>query len=470
MVVQTELWRMGAKRLAELIRAKQASSREVVDAFLARIEAVNPKVNAVTLVLVEEARAAADAADAALASGADVGPLHGVPVTVKENIDLAGSATTQGLPAFAGAVPPGDAPHVAQLRAAGAIPIGRTNLPDFGLRWHSDNALRGATHNPWDASRTPGGSSGGEAAALATGMTPLGLGNDYGGSLRVPSQFCGTAALKPGLGRVPFVSLLEPRDLAITIQLYAVQGPMARSVEDLRLAFASMIGPDPRDPWWTSAPLNGPAIAGPIKVAVTVDPAGQGVDPDVAAGVRKAADALHDAGYLVEQVEPPAIADAAGIWAKQVMTEVDATFMPLLEQVASPDALTFLRHAIGAVPPMSGPEYIGSFAARGAVARAWSEFQAEWPLVLGPVCTLPAFPVGMDIAGADEVVRLLQAMRLVVTVNLLGLPAAAVPVGVANGLPQGVQIIGARTREDLCLDAAQAIEDRVGTITPIDPR
>ncbi|HEX6031924.1 MAG TPA: amidase family protein, partial [Tepidiformaceae bacterium] len=235
----TELWRLGAADLATLIRTKEVKSREVVSAHLDRIAAVNPKVNAVTVVLADAALAAADAADRAVAAGSEVGALHGVPMTVKENIDVAGSATTQGIVAMAEAVPPMDAPHIAQLKAAGAIPMARTNLPDFGLRWHTDNALRGATKNPWDASRTPGGSSGGEAVALATGMTPLGMGNDYGGSLRWPSQCAGTAALKPTLGRVAQASALAPEEATITLQMFAVEGPMARHVRDLRLAFES---------------------------------------------------------------------------------------------------------------------------------------------------------------------------------------------------------------------------------------
>ena len=198
----TELWKLGASDLAAKIRAKEIKSREVVEAHLRRIAEVNPKLNAVTVTLDDEALKAADLADRATAAGGQLGPLHGVPISVKENIDVTGSATTQGIVAMEHAIPSIDAPQVAQLKAAGAIPFARTNLPDFGLRWHSDNALRGATKNPWDASLTAGGSSGGEAAALATGMSPLGLGNDYGGSLRWPSQCNGTAALKPTLGRV----------------------------------------------------------------------------------------------------------------------------------------------------------------------------------------------------------------------------------------------------------------------------
>jgi amidase len=389
-------------------------------------------------------------------------------MTVKENIDLTGSATTQGLVAMAEAMPPLDAPHVAQLKRAGAIPIARTNLPDFGMRWHTDNALRGATKNPWDASRTPGGSSGGEACALATGMTPLGLGNDYGGSLRWPSQCCGTAALRPTLGRVPAASSLPPADFPMTLQLFAVQGPMARHVRDLRLAFSSMTGPDARDPWHTPAPLAGPGV--PRRVAVTLDPGGRGVDPGVAAGVRKAADALRDAGYQVDDVEPPMVGEACDVWASLVLSELKMTLMPLLEQVASADALRFLDDAFQFVTLLDYPGYITGFATRQAIAREWAEFHARYPIVLGPVGTSHPFAVGHDLAGPSFVGEILTSLRLVVLGNLLGLPAAVVPVGMDGALPQGVQLIADRYREDLCLDAAQAIEERCGVLTPIDPR
>src|SRR5262249_2037419 len=210
--MQNELWRLGIVELAKAIREKQISSREVIQAHLDRINTVNSRLNAVTVVLDEEALRAAEAADQALARGAVPGLLHGVPMTVKENIDLSGSPTTQGVVALKEALPPAESPHVTHLKRAGAIPIGRPNFPEFGLRWYTDNALRGATKNPWDATRTPGGSSGGDAVALATGMTPLGLGNDYGGSLRYPSQCCGTAAIRPTFGRVAWASSLAPAE------------------------------------------------------------------------------------------------------------------------------------------------------------------------------------------------------------------------------------------------------------------
>src|SRR6266511_3544676 len=193
------------------------------------------------------------------------------------------------------------------MRAAGAIPIGRTNLPDFAIGWHTDSEPWGATVIPWDRSRTPGASSGGEAAALATGMTPLGLGNDGLGSLRWPAQCCGISVLKPTQGRIPHATTVEPVDAPIGVQLTAVEGPMARRVADLRAAFEVLAGPTWRDPWTVSAPIRGPEPAKPLRVALVVDPAGQGTAKQVQEGVRKADRALGDAGYAVEEVEPPSI-------------------------------------------------------------------------------------------------------------------------------------------------------------------
>jgi len=242
----SELWRKGAVELAAMIRDREVSSREVVQAHLDRVAAVNPHLNAIVRLLPDQALAAADAADRAVADGTGLGPLHGVPFTVKENIDLAGTPTTQAVPALAEAVAPVDAPQVERLRAAGAIPLGRTNLPDFGLRVHTDSALHGLTRNPWNPQRTPGGSSGGEAAALATGMSPFGLGNDLGGSLRNPAHCCGVASIKPSTGAVPFATVIPPEDLNISFQLMAVEGVMARRVADVRAAFTVMAGQHPR--------------------------------------------------------------------------------------------------------------------------------------------------------------------------------------------------------------------------------
>jgi amidase len=200
-----------------------------------------------------------------------------------------------------------------------------------------------------------------------------------------------------------------------------------------------------------------------------VDPARQGVDSSVAAGVRRAARALSDAGYTVEEVEPPMVAEGADLWSHQVLSEVGLAVLTQIEPLLSEDARTFLQQALETMPPLEYGDYIGSFAARNAIARAWSQFQEDYPLVLAPVFTIQPFEVGFDVAGADESMELLRAARMTVLINLLALPSAAVPVGVDSGLPQGVQIIGPRYREDLCLQAAEAIEAKLGVLTPIDP-
>lgn len=461
---------MSASDIAAAIRTKKISSREVIAAHLERIQALNEEVRAVTRVLSQEALAAADEADRVLARGGEAGPLHGVPMTVKENIDVVGSATTQGVKALAEAVPSLDHPRIAQLKKAGAIPLARTNLPDWGLRWHTESDLHGATRNPWDRARTPGGSSGGDAAALATGMTPLGNGNDYGGSLRWPAQCCGIASIKPSRGRVPHASALQPGDPPLTIQMFAVEGPMARRVSDLRLALASMIAADARDPWWTPAPFRGARIPTPVRVAVTANPGGGTVHPDVHDGVKKAALALERAGYAVEEVDPPAVEEAAMLWLSLVGAEIRTALWPAITGMVSSGAREFMDEFLTRVPVIDLNDYIQGFAARNGIARRWSQFFERYPLVLGPVSTEPPFRVGLDLEGPDASWSIFLSMRLVVSVNLLGLPAAAVPVGVAAGLPQGVQIVGSMYREDLCLDAAEAVENELGTLTPIDPK
>jgi amidase len=467
----TELWRVGATELASLIASKQVSSREVVEAHLSRIEAVNAAVNAVVIVLREDARRAAIEADRAVAAGRRLPPLHGVPFTVKENIDVVGTPTTQGLKALASAYPTRDAPVVERLRAAGAVPIGRTNLPSGAMRWHCDSELWGPTLNPWDRSRTPGASSAGEAVAVATGMSPLGLGNDGLGSLRHPAQCCGIAALKPSLGRVPQASGQERPDLPpLAVQLTGVNGPLARHVADLRTAFELIAGPTWRDPWTVPVALRGSPLEQPIHVAVVLDPAGRGTAPQVQAGVRAAAEALEDAGYALVEVEPPAIEDAASaLLVIDSAPGLRSVWEQTIAPVSPPDLNRFLD-AFFSVAGWPDPVAVeGAFITRHAVMQAWGEFQETYPLIVGPVATDIPSPAGTDLDDG-RVAEDVRAMRLVMAVNALGLPAVALPVGVEAGLPQAVQIIGPRFREDLCLDAAAAIEERLGPITPIDPR
>ena len=463
---ETALWMKGAGELAALIRTREVSAREVIDAHLARIDDVNPQVNAITTILADEAREAAAAVDRAVVSGATLGPLAGVPFTVKENVDVAGSATSWGVAAMSGQIASVDAPIVARLREAGAIPIGRTNLPDFALRWDTKSSRGGRTQNPWDSGRTAGGSSGGEAVALATGMTPLGVGNDLGGSLRVPSQMCGTAALKPTRGRVADAAVTQPVP-TLAMQVTQTQGPMARRVADLRLALHVVSLPDVRDPRWVPAPLDGPGGDG-IRVAVVRDPLGSGVDPHVRAGLDRAVDWLADAGYAIVEAEPPLVAEAVHAWVDALYADL-AQVWSQMEPLVDPELSSFFSLCVshGIFRPVDQARQMATWVAVHEIGAAWAAFLESHPLVVSPVCCERPWAIGDELARTPEIVN---AMRMVMPVNILGLPSCAVPVGCDEGLPQGVQVIGRHFREDLILDAAQAIEYRAPRLTPIEPR
>ena len=467
----SEIWQLSASELARRIADRQLSSVEAVDAHLARIDAVNPALNAVVRVLADEARAAAAIADRKLAAGERIGPLHGVPFTVKENIDMAGLPTTWGVPALAQAVAPADAPVVERMRAAGAIPIARTNLPDMALRIHTTSSLHGLTRNPWHPERTAGGSSGGEAAALASGMTPIGLGNDIGGSLRNPANACGIASIRPSAGRVPDAGYVPIEDHLLAVQLMNVQGPMARRVADVRLGLRVLMGAHPRDPWSIDAPFDGPSLGRPIRVAVVAEPPGGSTDPQVAATVRRAAQALGDAGYVVEEVCPPRYEDAISCWARLIMGDFNSV-LGLLQPMMGADAIAFLDIARQGAPPLAdATAWSNLMVERDGIARAWSTFMADRPLLLSPTWTQLPFAHGFDSATPEGTAATMELMRPVVPANVLGLPSACVPAGrdEATGLPIGVLVTGRRLREDLCLEAAEAIEARLGLATPIDP-
>ena len=451
-----------------MIRGGEVSSREVVQAHLDRAEAVNRHVNAIVRLLPERALAAADEADRVVADGTAVGPLHGVPFTVKENIDMAGTPTTQGVPALAEAIAPVDAPPVERLRAAGAIPFGRTNLPDFALRVHTDSALYGLTRNPWNPGRSSGGSSGGEAAALASGMSPLGLGTDLGGSLRNPAHCCGVASIKPSTGAVPAARVIPPEDMPISFQLMAVEGVLARRVADLRAGFTAIAGQHPRDPLSVPAVFPGLASGARPRVAVLAEPPGGSIHPGVAAAVRRAADALADDGFEVTDAVPPDYEQAVELWA--TILAVDLRVMkPVLDQLMGPGGRQFLGYALDHVPAPDLAGWAAAHTARHGLARRWSLWYQDHPVLLSPVWSQPAFPLGFDIDGADGAIATLELMRPVLPANLLGTPAAVVPAGMADGLPVGVQVMGGKYTELRCLAVAEAIERLLGPLTPIDP-
>ena len=466
--MSNELWRKGALELADLIARKEVSSREVVAAHLARIDEVNPYLNAVVRRWDADSLSAADAADRAVATGDSLGALHGVPVTVKENIDLAGTPTTQAIAFLAEAVAVTDAPLVQRVRAAGAIPIGRTNLPDLGLRITTESSLHGVTHNPWHPTRTTGGSSGGEGAALASGMSPLGFGNDIGGSLRNPATCCGITSIKPTTGVVPWATEIPPQDPGIAAQLMLTDGPMARRVADVRAGLLAIAGAHDRDPRAVPVALADRAQGRPLRVAVCAAPPAGGTHPEVAAAVQAAADAFSNAGAQVVEAVPASFQRAVELWGL-ILNEELRVQRPLLEMVMGEDGKRFLGFADEVYPPIDIATLMMAFAERNAVDREWHAFLTEHDVLLMPTWTQPPFELGADIVSVEAAQGVLEQARPVLPPNLLGLPAAIVPVGMAGGLPVGAQLIGRRFADLTCLAAAELLEQAFGIITPIDP-
>ena len=424
------LWQRSAGELADLIKSGQVSSREVVQAHLDRIEEVNASVNAVTVTLADEALAAADEADRVRGTG----PFHGVPFTIKENIDCVGSPTTQGVPALADALPEVDAPIVARMKAAGAIPLARTNLPEFGLRISTDNPLRGRTNNPWNLQRTSGGSSGGEGAALATGMSPFGLGNDIGGSVRNPAFCCGITSLKPTPGRLPMASSIPPLDPMIASQLMSTDGPMARRVEDLRTGMRVMGGRDVRDPRSVEVPFDGTPNDVQVAALVTSIP-GTTMPSSFADAIRRAGSALEDAGWKVIEASPPDLDLVTEVWSGVLAFGV-AGLLPMLEPLMSAPAMGLIQELLDL--PAAPADVL--LVERHRLIREWSAFFVDHPVVIGPIWTDVQFEHDADLAPGAGVTVTVDRLRFITPGNLLGIPSCAVPTGVADGLPVGVQV------------------------------
>jgi amidase len=450
------MWQWTAAETARRVKAREVSAVEVARAALARLDAVNPKLNAVVAPLHEEALAAAAAVDAAVAAGLATGPLAGVPVTVKVNVDQAGQATTNGLTLQKDHRAAEDNPVVANLRRAGAVILGRTNTPAFSVRWFCSNLVHGATFNPHGREITPGGSSGGAGAATAAGIGAIGHGTDIGGSIRYPAYACGIHGLRPTLGRIPaWNPSLPERDIGP--QLMAVSGPLARSIEDLRLGLAAMAARDPRDPWWVDAPLQGPPLA--RRAALCVAPEGMTVAPEVEAALRAAAARLREAGWAVEELDAlPPLREPARLQAMLWLATLPRGAMAMVERENEPTSLAVYRHMQRLAPPPSLEEFQDALTARAGLLRQWMLFFERFPLVLCPVSGELPFPNEDDMRGFDRFREIMEAQLTQLGVPLLGLPGLAVTTGFTPaGVPVGVQLLGPRHREDALLEAGEAL-------------
>ena len=466
----TDLWSLSAVDLAQRIRTGAVSAREAVQSALDRLDAVNPRLNAVVLALHAQALRQADAADAMRARGEALPALHGVPVTTKVNTDQTGLPTDNGVVAFKDVIAPADSPVIARLHQAGAIVIGRTNTPALSMRAQTDNALHGLTRNPWHAGITAGGSSGGAGSAVAAGIGAIGHGNDIGGSIRYPAYCNGVAGLRPSFGRVPAWNPSAAAPRPITAQLMSVNGPLARRVADLRLALAAMAGYHPMDPRSTDAPLQGPPPRRPIRIAMLRAWPGVTNHPAVTAAIDAAAGALAAQGYEIEEIAPPCLEETQALWMKIGNADIIAALAPVARDYGDAGINAFLGHWSGADVAWTAQDTLVGLGRREQIIHLWQMFLEQYPLVLLPISPFPPMPHHRDIESAEGAAEMVAAIGPLIALAVLGLPAVAVPTGVQDGVPMGVQLVATRMREDLCLDAAEVIEARLGALTPIDPR
>ncbi|MBB5694250.1 amidase family protein [Muricoccus pecuniae] len=459
----TEPWRLTASDIASRIRARDLSAEEVARDALARLEAANPPINAVVQFMPEEALAAARAVDAAIARGEDPGPLAGVPVTTKVNVDQRGHATTNGLRIQKDLVAEADNPVVSNLRKAGAVIIGRTNTPAFSLHWFTRNSLHGHTRNPRNPALTPGGSSGGAAAAVAAGIGAIGHGTDIGGSVRYPAYACGIHGLRPTIGRIPAWNPSLP-DRAIGAQLMAVSGPLARSVADLRLALHAMAAPDARDPWWTPAPLEGPAF--PRRAALCVRPEGMNTLPEVEAALRAAARRLQDAGWTVAETPIPPLREPARLQAMLWLAESRRGLNRALAAENDADANFVFAQMERLCPAPDLDAFTDALQARMGYAREWNLFLERYPVALMPVSAEPPFPDLLDLESPEAFDRVVEALLPQLGLPLMSLPGLTVTTDLSGPAPLGVQLVGGRYREDVLLAAGEIIAAPVDVAEP----
>jgi len=461
----TELWQRTAVELAAGIRRREHTATEALESVLARVDERNPHLNAITYDCREAARAEAAAADAAVAAGAALGPLHGVPVTIKENVDQAGTPNPNGVPALADLMASEDAPLVSNLRSAGAVIFGRTNTPEFSMRATTDNPLRGRTRNPWDDDASPGGSSGGAGSACAAGMGPLHHGNDIGGSLRFPSFANGTTTVKPSSFRVPVFNATATAERPLLSATMSCQGIIARTAADVRLATSVMIAPDARDPNHIPLPWDGPSLDGPITVAVTTESNGYDMHPAMGELVERSAEMLADAGYHVVHVDPPSILGPANEWFRAGVTEMSLSLGPAVTAHGSETIQQIFEwyYELGEI--LDRDAYLQSLGDRGRYLREWSLFLDEYPLLLTPFLLRPLYDWDADAQSFEELKDVFDSSMYSCGTNYLGLPAGVFGVDLVEGRPAAVQIVGRRYREDLVVDAMDAVQERNGILT-----
>ena len=463
-----KIWRLTAQELVKKTICGDITAESAIKASIDRMQKINPVLNAVVMDLSELALERARQLDIDKARGKKLGPLHGLPVTIKINVDQANCPTSNGVTALKNDIAKADSPVVRNLQNAGAIVIGRTNTPEFSFRAETDNPIHGRTHNPWGEHVSVGGSSGGAAAAVMAGIGVLGHGNDIGGSLRFPASATGAVTVKPGLGRVPAWNPSQKTERGLLAQMMSVQGLLTRSAADLELAMPSLTKADPRDPFHVPLPYRMAPKSNKMRVAFCKETPGFETHPEVYKALDTAAEALGDAGYHVQDTHLPFLQETGKIAYRTLMGEVSELMGPDIRTLGSNTIQAIFEEYFEQFQPFKGTKLLHMMAKRTGFARQWSLFMQDYPLILSPFLPQPFFTPRRDEEGAEGVREVLGAALWSYSINFIGLPAGTIPTKLCKlakgSQPINVQIIGQRWREDAVVDAMIAIEDRVGTM------
>ncbi|WP_051974669.1 amidase family protein [Cupriavidus necator] len=458
-----DLWRWSGAEISASVRRGDVSAVEVVESVYARIAAVNPVINGIVHMDRERALVDAGALDRRRQAGDSLGPLAGVPVSIKLNVDVAGEATSNGNPLWLDRIAEADSGVVSNLRRAGAVVIGRTNTPPHSFRWFTENPAYGRTRNPWSSGVTSGGSSGGAGAAVASGMGPIAHGTDIAGSIRYPAYVNGVVGLRATTGRIPGYQATAPQRF-FGLQAMSAQGPLARTVSDARLALEAMASDGGMDPVWVDARLNYKDDETPTHVALVDEIGGIDISPEIRQALSSAAAALTNAGYTVERIALPDLIRGMELWESIVMTECRLGMLAAVDAIGDATISTPVHNMAACAPEPSLAGYAKAIASRDDMRRQWNILFQRYPLVLMPTSCCAPLPWGADQGSVEEMRRLLEVQSPLMAVAVCGLPGLHVPTGLSQGLPVGVQLVAPAFREMRLLHAGAMIEAAHGTL------
>ncbi|PAF47588.1 hypothetical protein BKH46_03970 [Helicobacter sp. 12S02634-8] len=458
----TPIWQWSATEVALGIRHKAISSTEATQNVLKRIHQINPKINAIINLMEQKALKQAKQADDLIAQGIVLSPLHGVPITIKDNVDVKGERNTNG-GVFKDRICQEDSTIATNFNTAGCVTIGMTNLPEFAIRWFSENPLFGRTLNPWNHQITPGGSSGGAAAATASGMCFVAHGNDIGGSIRYPAYACGVFGLRPTWGRVPQFDPSSPGGRTFASEFFSIEGPIARSVNDIRLGLEVLSRGSIYDQVWVPAPLAYNDSKN-RRIALVTQIDGMDIEPDIKENLIKVAKWLQADGYVVEEIKLPEFDIAAEIWGKILIAEKTTTIGHYIDEYGSEDVQKAWRGMVyGAEAAKDMREYILAIAKRDELRRIYNEILDTYPVIMLPISGKNPFKYGEDLLG-DAYFKdvIIPAQIPLLALVCLNYPSMSVPTGLKDdNIPQGVQLFASDYRADLCLQVAEDIERHI---------